>query len=136
MLHAGAEPAEHQQHSETREIRRTMQRGHGGGGQQRAEDEQESFTAPLAYGAGRKLAGRHRGGIERLEDADLGEAEGEILLPEWQQQVEHARIAVMEEMGEAWPWRASAGDRQQGDAGIVVLCIKLTGGPIEALDDG
>src|SRR6516165_5404746 len=95
-----------------------MEGDHCSGGEKCTGNQREPFGPALTQSARRHLTERHCCRIDSLEDTNLSEAERQLSLPKRKQQIEHAGIAIMEDVGEASSTEhAPAGDRHPSHRG-------------------
>ena len=101
MLNARAKPTDRQQEAEGERCRSPVESEHRGGRNKGACNQRKFFGPALTYSACGHLTDRHCRGIKSLEKPHLGEAQRQFRLPGRKQQIEHARIAIVKDVGEA-----------------------------------
>ena len=111
---AGAGDQEHE--GKGCKSRRRNQRHEAERGHDRADRQQPAFAEPLGEQAGRHLGGGERARIAGLEDAGRRERQAELRLPDRQQDEDHVREAVVQEMD-----RAGGREHRPPPASLVVL---------------
>ena len=101
VLGAGPQAADHQGQQQQGDVGGLRGQQVGETGQGGAPDQQ-GLPAPSARApAGQQLEAGHHPGIGAAQQADLGIAEAEGRLPDWQQHIDHIGEAVVHAMGEA-----------------------------------